>query len=154
MKKILFRGLIAALVAVAAFSIASAQGGGPRGRGPGGPGFGGPWLGGLARSADLTDEQRQQIKAIVDEDRTSRQGPPASMTVRRQLEAELLADTPDDQKIDALRQQLVQAQGEEIAQHIALQRKIAAVLTAEQRAKARERLAQAPQGRPDRHEAR
>ena len=65
MKKTVFSGFVAVLIAVTAFSIASAQGGGPRGRGPGGPGgpgFGGPRLGALARFADLTDEQRKQIK--------------------------------------------------------------------------------------------
>jgi Spy/CpxP family protein refolding chaperone len=42
---------------------------------------------------------------------------------------------------------LVQAQSDEVARQIALQRKIAQVLTAEQRSKARERLEQAPRGR-------
>ena len=154
MQKTVFNGLVAALIAVAAFSIANAQGGGPRGRGPGGPGIGGPWLGGLARFVDLTDEQRKQIESIVDEDRASRQGPPAVVTLHRQLEAELLADSPDDQKVETLRQQLVQAQGDEVAHQITLQRKIAGVLTAEQRAQARARLAEAPHSRPGRDPAR
>jgi Spy/CpxP family protein refolding chaperone len=155
MRKTVFSGLVAVLIAATAFTIASAQGGGPRGRGgPGGPGFGGPGFGAWARFADLSDTQRQQIKAIVDEDRASRQGPPAAMTLHRQLEAELLADNPDDQKIETLRQQLVQAQGEEVAHQITLQRKIAAVLTAEQRAKVRERLAEGPHRGPERGESR
>jgi Spy/CpxP family protein refolding chaperone len=149
MNKTVFNAVVAVLIAVAVFSIASAQAGGQRGRWPGGPGFGGPRLGGFARLADLTDEQRTQIQAIVEEDRASRQGPPAVVTLHRQLEAELLADSPDDQKIDTLRQRLLQAQGEEVSRQITLQRKIASVLTAEQRAKARERLAQAPRGRPE-----
>jgi Spy/CpxP family protein refolding chaperone len=146
--KALFNASVAILIAVAVFSIASAQGG-QRGRGPGGPGFGGPRLGGFARLADLTDDQRKQVEAIVQEDRASRSGPPAVVTLHRQLEAELLADSPDDQKIETLRQQLIQAQGEEVSHRIALQRKIAGVLTAEQRAKARERLEQAPRVRPE-----
>ena len=154
MKKTVFSGVVAVLVAVAAFSIASAQGGGPRGRGPGGPGFGGPRLGALARFADLTDEQRKQIQSIVEEDRASREGPPAVVILHRQLEAELLADSPDDQKIETLRAQLVQAQGDEVARQIALQRKIAGVLTAEQRAKARERLAEGPHRGPERDSSR
>jgi Spy/CpxP family protein refolding chaperone len=147
MNKTVFSAVVAVLLAAVAFSIASAQGGGPRGRGPGGPGFGGPRLGALARLADLTDEQKQQIQSILEEDRALRQGPPKVVSLHHQLEAELLADTPDDQKIETLRQQLVQAQGEEVAQQITLQRKIAAVLTAEQRAKAREHLAERPHGR-------
>jgi Spy/CpxP family protein refolding chaperone len=142
MKKTVFSGVAAVLLAVAAFSIASAQG--PRGRGPGGPWFGGPRLGALARFADLTDEQRKQIQSIVEEDRATRQGPPAVITLHHQLETELLADNPDDQKIETLRQQLVQAQEEEVGRQITLQRKIAAVLSPEQRAKARQRLAERP----------
>ena len=148
MKKALFNASVAMLIAVAVFSIASAQGG-QRGRGPGGPGFGGRGLEGFARLADLTDDQRTQIEAIVQEDRASRNGPPAVVTIHRQLEAELLADSPDDQKIETLRQQLIQAQGDEVSHQIALQRKIAGVLTAEQRAKARERLEQAPRVRSE-----
>ena len=76
------------------------------------------------------------------------------MILHRQLEAELLADSPDDQKIETLREQLVQAQGDEVARQIALQRKIAGVLTAEQRAKARERLAEGPHRGPERDASR
>jgi len=148
MKRTLFSGFVAGLIAVSAFALADAQGGagqrGPGG-GPGGPGFGRGGPGGLARFADLTDDQRTQVQAILEEDRASRQGPPAAMALQRQLDAEILADVPDEQKIDTLRQQLVQAQTEAVARHIGLQRKIAQVLTAEQRAKARERLAEAPQ---------
>jgi Spy/CpxP family protein refolding chaperone len=68
------------------------------------------------------------------------------MKLRRQLDAEILSDSPDEQQIDTLRQQLVQAHGEELSRQIALQRKIAQVLTPEQRATARERIEQ-PRGR-------
>ena len=158
MKRMVFSGVVAVLIALAGFAFADAQGRGQRGPGggPGGPGFGrGP--GGLARFADLTDDQRKQVEAIREEDRASRQGPPAAVALYRQLEAEILADAPDEQKIDALRQQLAQAQAEALTQQIALQRKIAQVLTAEQRAKARERLAEGRQrgargeGRPKPH---
>ena len=94
-----------------------------------------------------TDEQKKQVQAILEEDRASRQGPSASMTLRRDLEAEILSDSPDEQTIETLRQQLVQAQGEELSRHIAVQRKIAQILTAEQRATARERLSQPRPGR-------
>ena len=43
--------------------------------------------------------------------------------------------------------QLVQAQSERLAHEIAVQQKVAAVLTADQRAKVRERLSQAPSRR-------
>lgn len=152
MKRMLFNGLVAAVIGVAGFAFADAQGRGQRGPRPGdGPGFGGRGPGGLARFADLTDEQRKQVQAILEEDRASRQGPPAAVTLHRQLEAEILADAPDEQKIDGLRQQLVQAQGEALARQVILQRRIAQVLTPEQRAKARERLTEGPRRRGERH---
>ena len=141
MKRTLWNVMVAVILAVAAFSFADAQGRGQRGPRPDfGPGFGRGGPGGLARIADLTDEQKKQVQAILEEDRAARQGPPPSMDLRRQLEGEILADSPDEQKIETLRQQLVQAQGEELSRHIALQRKIAQVLTPEQRTTARERL--------------
>ena len=157
MKRTFIGGVTAALIAIAGLTFAGQQaqeprqGGGP-GFGRGGPGRGGP--GGFARLADLTDEQRQQVRAILEEDRESRQGPPPAATLHRQLEAALLADAPDDQAIEALRQQIVQAQGEALSRQIALQRKIAQVLTPEQRAAARQRLSEAPAARGGRGERR
>ena len=148
MKRTLWSVIVALVLAAAAFSFADAQGRGPRGQRPDvGPAFGRGGPGALARMADLTDEQKKQVQTILEEDRASRQGPPASMTLRRDLEAEILSDSPDEQKIETLRQQLVQAQGEELSRHIAVQRKIAQVLTTEQRATARERLSQPRPGR-------
>ena len=151
MKSVLLSGIVAGMMGVVGFAVSDGQERGQRGPGrPGGPGFGGPGRGGFARLADLTDDQKKQVQAILEEDRASRQGPPASAALHRQLESEILADAPDDQKIDALRQQLIQAEGEELARRIALQRKIAGILTADQRAKARERLAEGPRERGQR----
>ena len=108
--------------------------GGPGGRGPGGP-FGGVL-------ADLSDQQREQVKAILEAERQGEQGPPADMKLRQALEQELLADTPNLQKIDELKQQIVAATAQSLDRHIAIQQKVNQVLTAEQRAKARERIAQ------------
>ena len=147
MRRLTVNGIIAALVAAAGLSIGVAHTFDQRGPGPGGPGFGGRGLTGLARFADLTDAQRQQVEAILKEARESREGPPAAMTLHRQLQAEILADTPDEQKIDALRQELLKAEADALAHQINIERRIAQVLTPEQRAKARERLAEAPRGR-------
>jgi Spy/CpxP family protein refolding chaperone len=149
-----FSRLVATILALSGFAFAvGVHGRGQRPQGPGGPGFGrgGPGPGGFARlaelSANLSDEQRTQVQAILEEDRASRKGAPEAMTLHRQLEAEILADSPDEQKIDGLRQQLVQAQGAALERQIALQRRIAQILTPEQRAKARERLADGPRRR-------
>ena len=152
MKRWMFSGIIAAVIAVTGFAFAEAQGPWQRGQRPGGgPGIGrgsgGP--GGIARLAELTDEQRKQVQAIVEEERPSTEGRAALMGLHRQLETELLADVPDDQKIETLRQQLVQAQSDALTRQIALQRKIVEVLTPEQRAKVRERLAEGPRARRD-----
>jgi Spy/CpxP family protein refolding chaperone len=93
---------------------------------------------------DLTDEQRTQVRAIMEEQRQGEQGPPADAKLRRELEAELLAEAPSDQKIEDLKQQLLVAHAEGLSRHIAVQKKIAQILTAEQRTKAREALAEGP----------
>ena len=56
----------------------------------------------------------------------------------------MFTEAPDAQKIATLQQQLVQAQSDRLTHEIAVQPKVAAVLTADQRAKVRERLSQAP----------
>lgn len=147
MKRFVLNGILMVVIALTGSFSAGAQGRGPQRPGPGGVPGGGRGPIGFARLADLTDEQQQQVQAILEAERASRQGPPATMELHRQLEAEILADAPNDQKIDALQQQLVQAQAEQLARQIGVQRKIAQVLTSEQRAKARERLAEAPRGR-------
>jgi Spy/CpxP family protein refolding chaperone len=151
MKKLAFSTVLAALLGVAAFSMADAQDQEARTgrRGPGfGPGFGrGPMM--IARVVDLTDAQRAQIREILETARKERQGPPPSVALHRQLEGELLADTPDLAKIETLKSQIAQAEADQLAKRVELQTQIAAVLTPEQRAKAREALAKTPQGGPD-----
>lgn len=158
MKRFTFSVAVAAILGLAAFSLADAQGG-RRGMGrmdgqdPAGPqqerGFGGPrrgpgWRGGgpgfALRGLDLTDEQRAQIRGIHESERQAQQGPPADVQLHRELQAAVFADTPDAAKIAALEQQLVQAHSERLARRIAIQQKVAQVLTPEQRAQARERL--------------
>ena len=153
MKRFAYSAVVAGVLGLGAFALADAQAGAgqeaaaaaqePSRRGPGGR-MGMPF----ARLADLTDAQRQQIRTIVEQDRQSRQGAPAEGNLRQQLQAELLADVPDEQKIATLQEQIAQATSESLARHVALQRQIAQVLTPEQRAKAREHLAQAPERGP------
>jgi Spy/CpxP family protein refolding chaperone len=101
----------------------------------------------MLRGLDLNDEQQAQVKAIRDAGRDSHQGPPAEFELHRQLQAEIFADAPDAQKVTSLQEQIAQAQTTRLANQIATEQKIAQVLTAEQRAKVRERLANAPAGR-------
>jgi Spy/CpxP family protein refolding chaperone len=148
MKSMIKSAVVGAVAAafVASVAVAQSQGPGPQGRGGRGPGMGGPDGPGRALLQGLTEEQRQQVKTIMDEAREGQQGPPADAKLRRDLEAELLADTPNDQKIEDLKQQILLAQAEGLSRHISVQKRVAQVLTAEQRAKARQRLAQEPAG--------
>jgi Spy/CpxP family protein refolding chaperone len=149
MKSMLKAGVVGAIAAVFVASVAVAGGQeqqqrrGPGLRGPGGPG--GRGLTPIMR--ELTEEQRKQVRAILDEQRDDQRKPPADAKLRRELEAELLADVPNDQKIEELKSQILTAQSEGLSRHIAVQKRIAQVLTAEQRAKAREQLAKGPEGR-------
>ena len=150
MKSMIKSAVVGVVAAAFVASVAVAQGQAPgthaRGRGPGGPaGFGGPGRGPLgAVMQNLTEEQRKQVKAIVDEQRAGQEGPRGDANLRRDLETELLAETPNEQKVEDLKQQILQVQAEGLSRHIAAQKRIAQVLTAEQRAKARERLAAGP----------
>src|SRR5574338_1020292 len=109
------------------------------GMGPGGPGGPGGRGGGpmsMLRGVDLTDAQREQIRAIME---TERQNAPAARVrdLDTQLDLALLADSPDAAKIDELKAAIVAGTAEEIAHRIAVQTKIVQILTPEQRAKAR-----------------
>ena len=162
MKRFTLSVMITAVLGLAAYSFAGAQshwqglhgpGLGPAGffqdrGGPGGPGRGpggrgGGMMFGL-RGLDLTDEQKTKIRAIHESERESRDGAPAVVQLRRELQIALYADVPDQEGIAALQQQLLQAQSALQARQVAIEQQIAQVLTAEQRAQVRERLAKGP----------
>lgn len=109
---------------------AGVRGVGPaRGMGP---------LAGLRR-LNLTDQQREQIRAILQEARTSGERPGRTTAdLHRALRAAVFADTPDYAKIDALKASIAESQAAALNARIALDLKIAEVLTPEQRARARE----------------
>jgi Spy/CpxP family protein refolding chaperone len=94
----------------------------------------------VLRGLDLTEEQQAQLTALRDAERVQREGPPADVQLRRQLQAELFAEAPDAAKLAAIQQQLVQAHAARLARQVAAEQRIAQILTAEQRAKVRERL--------------
>jgi Spy/CpxP family protein refolding chaperone len=129
---------IAALVIAAAASVSAiAQppqgfGRGPeRGMGPGGPGFG------MLQRLDLNEEQRTQIRSILDQRKQAaadREGP----QLQKQLREALFADTPDTAKIEELKAALTAAHAAALNEHVALHLQIAHILTPEQRQKARE----------------
>jgi Spy/CpxP family protein refolding chaperone len=148
MKRLTVSITIAAVLGLAAYTMAGAQGpAGERGfgrSGPGGPGGPGRAGMGMLRGLDLTDDQQAQIKAIHDAERDARQAPPADAQLHRQLQAEVFADSPDTQKLATLQEQILLAQAARLTTRLEVEQKVAQVLTAEQRVKVRAGLALGP----------
>jgi protein CpxP len=145
MKRFTLSVTVAAVLGLAAFTIAGAQapGGGPvfeRG------GFGRGMMPAL-RGVDLTDDQKERIREIRQAEREADQAPPADLQLHRQLQTEIFADVPDTVKLATLQDQIAQAQAARLAKRVEIEQRIAQVLTAEQRATIRENLAKAPEGR-------
>lgn len=130
--------LAATAIAIAAAGsvsvIAQPQG---FGRGPGrGMGPGGPGPMGVLQRLDLTDEQRTEIKALLEE-RKAEAPEQKVMDLQKQLHEAIFAATPDTAKISEIKTAIDAAASEALDDRVALQLKIAQVLTPEQREKAR-----------------
>lgn len=114
---------------------------GPQGRG----GPGGPLP--ILRQLNLTDTQREQIRALVEAERpqSNEQSPARTLReLQRSLRTAIFADTPDTAQIDQLRAAVAEAEAAVLAARVDLQLKIAQVLTPEQRKQARELADQRP----------
>ena len=154
MKRLAASVMTAAVLGLAAYTLADAQGA-PEGQTQErverrwGHGFGRGALP-MLRGLNLTDQQREQIGSILQAERPQAPVAAADGNLHRQLEAELFADSPDLQKIATLQARIAEAAAARLERHVAMQQKVAQVLTAEQRASLRERLAQAPERRPGR----
>ena len=122
----------AAVVSVAAQPPGQGFGRGHRGFGPGGPG---PMA--MLRQLDLTDAQRTQIRAIMDEHRPARAQMTKMRDLQKQLQDAILADNVDQAKIEELKTAIAQAEAAALDARIDIGLKIAQVLTPEQRAQAR-----------------
>ena len=106
-----------------------------RGLGPGRGMGAGP---GLER-LNLTDQQREQIRGIFEQARASNEAAGRNAgELQRELRAAIFADTPDHAKIDQLKAAIASAQTSALDARVAIDLKIAEVLTPEQRATARE----------------
>jgi protein CpxP len=134
---------MAALVLAAAVAIPAIAQAPQGGRGPGrGPGFDGALP--ILRGLNLSDAQREQIRALTEAQRTAENPRRNLMDLERQLQAALLADSPDQPRIDDLKNSIAAASAADLTARIELQSRIAQVLTPEQRAQAREALGKAP----------
>jgi len=125
--------------------------GGPRSGGPGRPGGPGGPMGivpGLNR-VDLTDAQREQIRAILDQARQSGDPGEKVRQADEALHAAIFADAANPQAIESARAALNAAHAAELDRRIDLMQKIAQVLTPAQR----QQLAQPPPGPRGRSQA-
>jgi Spy/CpxP family protein refolding chaperone len=121
----------------------------PGGRGmmppPGmGPGGGPGWQGAIMR-LDLTDQQRSDIMALFDGQRESeRSRREATRKTQQALAAAVFASSPDATASAYLVQQLADQQRLALEADVALQQRVAALLTEEQRAQLLKLLSQGP----------
>ena len=141
--------VVITLLAVAALA-ATVAAQAPGGRGPGrmGPGFGGPGPMPMLQRLDLTDAQKEQVKALTAERAT--QGAGRTLAgLERDLNAAVMADSPDTAKIEQLKTGILEAQTAALNERVDLELRIAQILTPEQRQKAREISAE-PRGRGQR----
>jgi periplasmic protein CpxP/Spy len=138
MKRTIWSSIVVAAIAAAAAIPVVAQ---PQGRGgPGRGGFGGPMP--ILRGLNLTDAQREQVRALTADRRSDADTPGRKVAeLEQQLRAAVFADVPDLQKIDELKTAINAAAAEALTARIELEERIAQVLTSEQRAQARQQLA-------------
>lgn len=150
MKRYALTVVMTAALGVGAYTLAGAQGPGRQGWGAGPDGRGGPGRGSamlMLRGVELSDTQREQLRAIREAHREAPETFAAQRELHRQLRTEILADVPDVQKLAELQRQLTEAQAARMARQVEVSQQIAQVLTPEQRNTLRERMAQAPAGR-------
>jgi Spy/CpxP family protein refolding chaperone len=132
--------IVAALAVFVGTLPALAQGPGQRFGGPGRAGRGGPGLDGpgpalmpMLHRLNLTDTQKEQLHALMEENRPSGDAAQQMRDAEQKLHAALLSDTPDLQAIETAKAALNAAHAAELDQRIAMMQKIAQILTAEQR---------------------
>ena len=137
--KLMVVASVLALLLCGAAMIAYAQGHGPEGMG-GHHGLGGPehGMGFMVRELNLTDAQKEQVKAIMKANHASMK--PVMQQLEQNKQALLTATANgayDPAKIQALANQQAQLQAAMTVQHEALKHQIyTQVLTSEQQAKA------------------
>jgi protein CpxP len=143
--------LAAAGLLVAGAAVVSAQQGPPMGPPDGRPGWGqramrgGPLarLGVAMRQLDLTEEQRVQVKAIMESHRAEMKAlGERRWELRKAVEAAISADTVDPAAIRNAHTELAQAMADGAVLRATIRHEVMQILTPEQKAKAAELKAQ------------
>lgn len=118
--------------------------GAPGGRGPGGPGGPGGGILSAVHHLDLTDAQRDQLRALVEDGREAG-GPGQDVRAAEQkLHAAILSDSPDLQAIEGLKAALNRAHADGLNRRIELLQRVAQILTPAQRQELAGRSSQGP----------
>ncbi len=126
-----------------------AQGpGGQRNGGPGrdGPGMpGGPaGMLGMIHELNLTDPQREQLRALIEDNRPAGDPGAAVRDAEQKLHAAVLADTPDLQAIESLKAILNSAHAAALDHRVEMMEKVAQILTPAQKQELLKLQAQGP----------
>jgi protein CpxP len=136
-KRILVIASVAALV-IGATVLAIGHGFQERrehGRGPGH----GDMLEHMARELNLTDAQKQQVKAIFESTESSAQGIHAKLEeVHKQIDAATANGQFDEAQVRTLANQQAQLEADMLVEHLRAKSKVYGILTPEQRVKAEE----------------
>jgi len=130
-------GVAALMIATTVFVVAQ---GGPGGSHGGGPRGGGPdMLEHISRALNLTEAQKTQAKAIMDAQQTASEATHAKLDeIHKQIEAATADGQFDEAQIRALANQSSQLMADEMVEHIRAHSKLFALLTPEQKVKAKE----------------
>ena len=154
-----FAAGLVAVVAAAAVPLVAQQGpppgGAPMGRGGFGPGPGmrgpgGPGMMGIPPGIDLTEEQRTQVRSIMESHRDQMQQAGEKMrTAREGMQALIEADNLDESAIRAKAAEVGAAEADAAIMQARIHAEIFQILTPEQQQKAKEFRAshQGPGGR-------
>jgi Spy/CpxP family protein refolding chaperone len=142
------RFLVAAALAIGLSALpVLAQGPGQRigGPGRGGPGGPGPGMMPMLRQLNLTDQQREEVRALMEASRpTTDPGQLRDAEVR--LHTAILGDNPDPQAIDAAKAAINAAHAAELDHQIEMMAKIAQILTPDQRQQLLKLESEGPRG--------
>ena len=93
----------------------------------------------MARKLNLTDAQKQQVKAIIDSTKTTAEGIHTKLDeIRKQLDAATANGQFDETQVRSLASQKAQLEADMLVEHFRVKSQVFAILTPEQRTKAEE----------------
>ena len=143
---LVFAGIAALVIGATAFALG--HGFQEKGRGEGRPR--GDMVEHMARELGLTDAQKEQVKSIMDAQRSAEEARESKLDdLRKQIDAATANGQFDEAQVRALANQQAQLQADSMVEHLRLHSKIYSLLTAEQRTKADEMMKRGgPHGHP------